>query len=88
MARRCRWVATAPSAGPTDCARSARTDVVQATVLYGHGQGGGDTGQGRGRRRFEVRSLGLLDRHDVKGAVLLLDTGQVMATERTEEWLV
>ena len=33
-------------------------------------------------------SLGLLDRHDVKGAVLLLDTGQVMATERTEEWLV
>jgi thiamine biosynthesis lipoprotein len=66
--------------------RPASTDVVQATVLMATARaaevmakavviGGSDAAQD------------LLDQPEVHGAVLLLDSGEVIATPRTLEWL-
>jgi thiamine biosynthesis lipoprotein len=66
--------------------RPARTDVVQATVIAGTAReaevlaksaliAGADEG------------LDLLDRSAARGAVLLLDSGEVIALPRTMEWL-
>jgi thiamine biosynthesis lipoprotein len=66
--------------------RSARTDIVQATVVAA----GALEAEGWAKAAVILGSddaLDLLERSDARAAVLLLEDGEVVATTRSLEWL-